>query len=189
VDSRKPSACGCLRIHIRVASIRSRGDYRGAAQPDPDGSCSGFFLLVSYTPPAFVGSPKQRARFSARLCDGVGSCRPTPCAQPSTTASGEERSGRANGADAERGFALWAKLRGGPPAPPSFANVRQALHSKAEWGHGVGRHARQMRGEIVSTCKELRVRSRSLRVQTGLYRSLYPSWRPSFSLKKTHNPV
>jgi len=26
---------------------------------------------------------------------------------------------------------------------------------QAKWGHGVGRQARQMRGEIVSTCKDL----------------------------------
>jgi len=50
----------------------------------------------------------------------------------------------------------------------------QASRLQAEWWHGVGRHARQMRGEIVRTRKNLRVRSRSLRVQTGLYRSLYP---------------
>ena len=85
---------------------------------------------------------------------------------------------------------LWAKLRGEPPAPPSFGNATlKALHSQAEWGHGVGRHARQMRGEIVSTCKELRVRSRSLRVQTGLYRSLYPiDGDLPFPFKKTHGP-
>jgi len=57
----------------------------------------------------------------------------------------------------------------------------QASALQAKWGHGVGRHARQMRGEIVRTQKNLRVRSRSLRVQTGLYRSLYPWQRPSFS--------
>lgn len=49
----------------------------------------------------------------------------------------------------------------------------EASRLQAEWWHGVGRHDRQLRGEIVSTCKNLRVRSRSLRVQTGMYPSLY----------------
>ena len=60
----------------------------------------------------------------------------------------------------------------------------KALHSKAEWGHGVGRHARQMRGEIVSTCKKLRVRSKSRRVQTGQYPCLYQKFAAFLSLKE-----
>ena len=67
------------------------------------------------------------------------------------------------------------KIAEGPQLRLALAMLdAQASALQAEWGHGVGRHARQMRGEIVSTCKKLRVRSRSLRVQTGLYRSLYP---------------
>src|ERR1035437_2604518 len=46
----------------------------------------------------------------------------------------------------------------------------QASAWQAKWGHGVGRTARQKRGEIMRTCKDLRVRSRSLGGQTGLYR-------------------
>ena len=47
-----------------------------------------------------------------------------------------------------------------------------------------------MRGEIVRTCKTLRVRSRLLRVQTGLYRSLYPVAATFlFPFKKTHGAV
>ena len=49
------------------------------------------------------------------------------------------------------------------PDTPNYTTLR-----------GTIRHARQMRGEIVRTRKNLRVRSRSLGVQTGLYRSLYP---------------
>jgi hypothetical protein len=129
-------------------------------------------------PPAFVGSPKQGARPSARLCDGVGSAgRPrAPGRAPQTSSRGAQRTRQRRGRPA---VLPRAKLRGGPPASPSFSNAASALQAK--WGHGVGRHDRQMRGEIVRTRKTLRVRSRSLRVQTGLYRLLYRSRRPSFS--------
>ena len=140
------------------------------------------WLRLSFYPPAFVGSPKQRARPSARLCDGVGSAgRPRA---PSRAPQQPARS--AADAPLARTAAVLppsAKHAESPQLRLALANARQALHSKAEWGHGVGRHARQMRGEIVSTCKELRVRSRSPRVQTGLYRSIVPeSRRPSFSI-------
>ena len=103
-------------------------------------------------------------------------CRPTPCAQPSTADQKvEERSGRAIGADGPRFCRLRQNFAEGPQLRLALAMLdAQASALQAKWGHGVGRHARQMRGEIVSTCKNLRVRSRSLRVQTGLYRSLYP---------------
>jgi len=71
---------------------------------------------LSY-PPQFVGSPKQGARPSARLCDGVGSCRPTPCAQPSTAATGEERSGRDHGRGRRTRF--WPSAKTTRRAPSS----------------------------------------------------------------------
>ena len=39
---------------------------------------------------------------------------------------------------------------------------------QAKWGHGVGRKARQMRGEMVSTGKDLRVRRADERADTSL---------------------
>ena len=84
-------------------------------------------------------------------------CRPTPCRQPEAPKTHQ------------------AKAAKGPQLRLALAMLdAQASALQAKWGHGVGRHARQMRGEIVSTCKNLRVRSRSLRVQTGLYPPLYP---------------
>jgi hypothetical protein len=117
---------------------------------------------VNY-PPAFVGSPKQGARPSARLCDGVG-CAARPRApslqEPSPLGDGYKESPRLR-------LAL-AML----DAPAS------ALQAK--WGHGVGRQARQMRGEIVSTCKDLRVRSKSAGAYTGICHRLCPVFAPIF---------
>jgi hypothetical protein len=87
----------------------------------------------------------------------------------------EERSGRAYGADAPRFCPLGQNFAEGPQLRLALAmQDAQASALQAKWGHGVGRIARQKRGEIMRTCKYLRVRSRSLRVQTGLYRRLYP---------------
>ena len=122
-------------------------------------------------PPAFVGSPKQGASaLAARLCDGVGPRAARPrAANPST----EPLRGEGTGL---RPAPSLATASGGPPAPPSFGKRQMPQHLcrlQAEWRHGVGRHARQMRGDILRTCNNLRVRSRSQRVQTGMYRCLY----------------
>ena len=102
--------------------------------------------------PSARRNPPQRVRCRRRS-------RPTPCAQPSTAA--QARSAAFAPRRGGRRFCPPRQNRGGPPAPPALANARSASRLQAEWGHGVGRHARQMRGEIVSTCKELRVRSKS----------------------------
>ena len=87
----------------------------------------------------------------------------------------EERSGRAFGADVPRFCPLGQNFAEGPQLRLALAML-DALASalQAEWGHGVGRHARQMRGEIVSTCKDLRVRSRSLRGTDGIVPLIVP---------------
>ena len=114
-------------------------------------------LVLAFTPPAFVGSPKQGARPSARLCDGVGSAgrpRAPSLLEPPPLGGGYKERPR---------LRLALAMLDAPAA---------ALQAK--WGHGVGRQARQMRGEIVSTCKDLRVRSKTPTVQTRLYPCLYP---------------
>jgi hypothetical protein len=84
-----------------------------------------------------------------------------------------------------RGFAVRGKTCGEPPAPPSFGTARRfASAVQAEWGHGVGRHARQMRGEIVSTGKTLRVRRRARRVQTKMYPLMYQTIAPFLSFQR-----
>jgi hypothetical protein len=71
------------------------------------------------------------------------------------------------------------------PALP-FANQAFGYDLQAKWWHGVGRRARQKRGDIVRTSKDLRVRSRSLGVQTDKYRCLYhQSRRLSFSFEES----
>ena len=120
------------------------GEYRGAQRPDPAGSCSPVDASV-LSPPAFVGRP-QRPRPSAvghppqRVC-GRRRSRPTPCAQPSTTAQGEERSLRAI-ARRSRGFAALRQNRGEPPAPPSFGKRRC---SSIAFAGGVGARGRAAR--------------------------------------------
>jgi hypothetical protein len=120
-------------------------------------SCEGALVVVFPPPPAFVGSPKQGARPSARLCDGVGSAgRPRAPSLPEPSPLGD-------------GYKERPRLRLALAMLDASASALQA-----KWGHGVGRQARQMRGEIVSTCKELRVRSKPTTVQTRLYPCLYP---------------
>jgi len=119
-------------------------------------------------------SAPQRGRAPAPA--GVRSAaEPPDPVRPAEHRSTARSAAAAPAARTPRSFAPRAKLCGGPPAPPSFGECTPwALHSQAEWGHGVGRHARQMRGEIVSTCKTLQVRSRTRRVQTKMYPLMYP---------------
>ena len=114
--------------------------------------------------PPLLSEPKARSRAPARrLCDGV---RRKPADPGPPARSPEQSEGRRRVASfAEDGMVRFPK-----------AYRPEDLHSK--WRHGVGRHARQMRGEIVSTCKELRVRSKSRRVQTGQYPCLYQKFAP-----------
>jgi hypothetical protein len=84
-------------------------------------------------------------------------CRPTPCPRPSTgDPKVEERSGRAKGADVPRFCPLGQNYAESPQLRLALAMLDASASAlQAKWGHGVGRHARQMRGEIVSTCKDL----------------------------------
>jgi hypothetical protein len=94
--------------------------------------------------PRICRQPKARSGAPApRLCDGVGAA------------------GRPRDASTKRGAP--SAPRGVPPAPPFLANISPAQCLQAEWRHGVGRHARQMRGERVRTCKDLLVRSKPVR--------------------------
>ena len=160
------------QVNVAFAFVR----VPGSATTRPVESESSFVERCALQPPpAFVGSPKQGARPSARLCDGVGSAgRPrAPGRAPETQGRGAQRTRQ--GADDPRFCPLGQNFAEGPQLRLALAMLdAQASALQAKWGHGVGRHDRQMRGEIVSTCKDLRVRSRSLGVQTGLYRVIVP---------------
>ena len=78
---------------------------------------------------------------------------------------------------------LWRRMKRRPPASPPEQIKPPGYDLQAKWWHGVGRRARQKRGDIVRTRKDLRVRCRSQGVQTDKYRCLYRR-RPSFSFKE-----
>jgi hypothetical protein len=139
------------------------------------------------SPPAFDGSPNQGvppqrhdyATASALPADPVP---PAEHHRPQV----EERSGRAYGAAGPRFCPLGQNFAESPQLRLALAMLDASASAlQAKWGHGVGRHARQMRGEIVSTCKELPVRSKSSRVQTDMYRRLYPV-RRDFPFQREH---
>lgn len=102
-----------------------------------------------------------------------------PSRAPETFSRGAQRTRQG------RGRLAVLRLRKTLRRAPSFAMLLHLQQSAgaAKWGHGVGRHARQNAGEKVSTCKNLRVRSKPATVQTGLYpRSYRKSRRLSYSI-------
>jgi hypothetical protein len=152
-------------------------------------------VLVCFNPPPHLsadrtpnGAPAPEGNPLQRVC-GRRRSRPTPCAQPSTTDHRSRSAADAPTARTPRGFARQGQnFAEGPQLRLALALLdAQASAVQAEWGHGVGRHARQMRGEIVSTCKKLRVRSRSRGVQSKMYRLMYPESAAFLNLQReTH---
>ena len=133
-QTQKPRFAGfCFRLRHRPVSTRPR-EYRGALATLLSSVCR----VLVLTPPAFVGSPKQGARPSARLCDGVGSAgRPrAPSRAPQQPA--RSAADATTVADVERGFGLWPKLRGEPPAPPRFGKRKMLKHRVCRRSGGTG---------------------------------------------------
>ncbi len=93
---------------------------------------------LSY-PPLLSAAQSKEPRPAGRLCDGVGSAaRPrAPGRAPQTLRS--RSAADAPLARTPRGFALGAKLRGGPPASPSFGNATpKRMHCRRSGGTGSG---------------------------------------------------
>jgi hypothetical protein len=178
----KPAAASAAARH-KPTRTRAR-EYRGAPAT----------LIEPYASPPRIcrqtatnGAPApEGTRPSGCAVGGVAGRPRAPSRAPQTTGRGAQRTRLRRGRP--RFCPPRAKLRGGPPAPPSFGKrTPRASRLQAEWGHGVGRHARQMRGEIVSTCKKLRVRSRSRGVQSKMYRLMYPESAAFLNLQReTH---
>src|SRR5258708_73844 len=102
-------------------------------------------------PPHLSAAQSKECRPSGTTMRRRRLCRPTPCPRPSTADSRSRSAADAPPARPARGFALRAKLRGEPPASPSFGKsqtLQRLMDLQAKWGHGVGRHARQMRGKL-----------------------------------------
>ena len=154
-------------VHSAPNQIRTRlCECRGAPATKPKSTCAAL-------PPRICRQPKARSVRPRRRDYATASARGPADPVPSTRAP-KPPGGREHRAACPA--PSLATASGGPPAPPSFGKRQMPQHLcrlQAEWRHGVGRHARQMRGDIMRTCKNLRVRRRSQRVQTGMYRCLY----------------
>ncbi len=136
-------------------------------------------------PPAFVGSPKQGA--PPQRHDYATALPPDPVrpAEHRRPRRGAQRT--RPGADAARFCPPpRAKLRGEPPAPPSFGKrTLKRCVCRRSGGTGSGGTPDKCGGKIVSTCKELRVRSKSRRGTEGMYRRVVPD-RGDFPFQREH---
>jgi len=154
-------------------SQNSASPIPGSASDQPKSTCA------SSPPPRICRQPKARSVRPWRRDYATASARGPADPVPPTRAP-SPLGGESTGLSAPR--RRLRRLAEGRQLRLALANAKCpsiCVVCRRSGGTGVGRHARQMRGDIMRTCKNLRVRRRSPRVQTGMYHRLYP-WRPSF---------